>query len=79
MQHAFPGWCEHLCCDLRAHGSCHALRQIEKYNEYAQLKRKLVLRTSSLRGALAINARAELPRPLAPGEQPMRAIDEPEP
>ncbi len=34
------------------------------------MKRKLLSRTPGLRGSLATTARAELPRPMAPGEAP---------
>ena len=39
------------------------LFQKDTYHEYSVLKRKLLLRTLSLRGALAVSARAELPQP----------------
>ena len=38
--------------------------QIDSFNQYNQMKRKLQLLTSGLRGALATTARGELPRPL---------------
>ena len=43
-------------------------RQVDTFKEYTDVKRKLLSRTPALRGSLALTARAELPRPLAPGE-----------
>ena len=42
--------------------------QIEKYTMYTTLKQKLLTRTPALRTSLAVQVRAEVPRPLAPGE-----------
>jgi hypothetical protein len=44
--------------------------QVETFAEYTDVKRKLLSRTPGLRGSLATTARAELPRPMAPGEAP---------
>ena len=44
--------------------------QIDKYTAYTSLKQKLLTRTPALRNSLAVQVRAEMPRPLAPGEMP---------
>ena len=44
--------------------------QIDKYTTYVMLKHKLLARTPALRTSLATQVRAEIPRPLAPGELP---------
>ena len=44
--------------------------QIDKYTMYTTLKQKLLTRTPALRTSLAVQVRAEVPRPLAPGEMP---------
>lgn len=41
---------------------------VTAYEQYADVKRRLLVGAGGLRGALALSARAELPRPLGPGE-----------
>ena len=53
-----------------ADGRPAAAAQIETFQAYTDLKRRLLARTPALRGSLASTARAELPRPRAPGEAP---------
>jgi len=49
---------------------------VDTFNQYTLLKRSLVQSTSQLRGALALTARRELPRPLGPGETAaLRSLD----
>lgn len=47
--------------------------QIDRYTAYTALKKKLLARTPTLRTSLAQKLRAEMPRPLAPGELPLPA------
>jgi hypothetical protein len=55
--------------------SCRCLcRQVDTFKEYTDIKRKLLSRTPALRGSLATTARAELPRPLGPGEVPQAQV-----
>ena len=62
-----PWLVRHYCCwDAARNCSSHPpVLQIDSFNQYNQLKRKLQLRSSGLRGALATTARGELPRPVA--------------
>jgi hypothetical protein len=61
-----PWLVRHRCRGVaQPHSSHIPALQIDSFNQYNQLKRKLQLRSSGLRGALATTARGELPRPVA--------------